>query len=292
VLRALRKLVRCVFAERRVTQVSDEYVAGDEMVKARAVGPKAEVDLHAVIAAEQRCVERSDRGNALVPEIEARSVDDRQRDALTAIRMHEQCVERRRRVTVGKRMVVPAWQMDRRADGVGERADDADPLRTRVLRQSIEPITGHLGVGMENDLVAIAVQRERTIHRSGETLRSRLRDERRATAFSKIADIVDDWRLGARIVDDDELVGHPDGGRQHAFDAPARRIEPAEYGNDHVDRGCHSRTASLRRATPSGQRSQPGSVSRYASRARVSSSAAASRWNAAWVRTSSASTRS
>src|SRR5207237_3288626 len=107
-LRALGKLVRRMFTERRVPQMSDEYVASDEMAKAGAVGAKAEIDLHTVVAAQQRRVERSNRGNALVTEIEARSVDHRQRDALTAIRMHEERVERRRRVTVGERMVVLA----------------------------------------------------------------------------------------------------------------------------------------------------------------------------------------
>ena len=91
-----------------MAEVSDEYIARDEMAEAGAVGTKAEIDLHAVVAAQQCGVERSDGGNALAPEIEAWSVNHRQRDALTAVRMHEQRVELGRRVTVGNRVVVSA----------------------------------------------------------------------------------------------------------------------------------------------------------------------------------------
>src|SRR5437763_13225799 len=98
------KFLRRALAERRMTHMSHKYVGGDQMAKACAVCAKTKIDFHPVIAAQQRGIERSDCGNALLPEIEAGTVDRRQRDALAVIRMRKERIERRRRIALRQRM--------------------------------------------------------------------------------------------------------------------------------------------------------------------------------------------
>ena len=164
-----------------------------------------------------------------------------------------------------------------RAAAIRERGDGADrALARRMLREPIEPAVGDLGIAVQNDGIAVAVQAQRPIDGGGETAARGLLQQCQQTALGQRAQTGDELGFGRRVVDDDQLEGGVRSSREHALEAPDGRLGAAVDRHDDVD-GCHDVPVMRARRRPSGQRSQPASVSRYASRCRASPSAA-SRW--------------
>ena len=163
-------------AERPVARVADEHVAGEQMPVARAARAQAEVDLDAEVAAERRAVERADRAQAIAPEVEARAGDLGHHGGRTRIRAREQRVERGHRLAGRQRIDRVRQRIRRRAHAVGERAHDTHARRGGVTGEAIEPVVGHLGIGLQHHGVAVAMQAERAVDGGGVALARRLVD--------------------------------------------------------------------------------------------------------------------
>ena len=128
--------------------------------------------------------------------------------------------------------------------------------------EPVEPVVGDLGVAVQHDDVALAVQRDRAVDRRGETLLRRLLDERDAPALRELAHVARDLRLGRRVVHDDHLGGRAVGRREQRLEAAPGRLGAAVDRHDDVDDGHQPAPVSRRRAAPSGQRAHPAGVSR------------------------------
>src|SRR5437762_10557911 len=150
-----------------VRGMKDEDIAREQMIESGAARAQTEIDLDAVIAAEGGAVERAHRRNAVAVEIQARAVHCRKELSLPSVGVREQSIERGNRVAAWQR-ISRTWQrVGRDAYCIREGTDHTHAACTGVSREAVEPIAGNDGVGLQHDLVAIAMLCERPIDGGG-----------------------------------------------------------------------------------------------------------------------------
>ena len=143
--------------------------------------------------------------------------------------------------------------------------------------KAVEPVVRDLGVRVEHDDVALAMEADAAVHRGGEALATRLLDDGHAARLRQFREEARHVRIVVAVVDHDDFVRRAHARAADAGDAAPQPFEVAVHGDDDVD-GRHDRRSARRpRTAANGYRSHPRAVSRYASRARVSPCAAASR---------------
>ena len=184
-------------AERRMAFVADVHVAGEKMAEAHAARAQAEIDLHAAIGAERLAVEGADAvahsrrryrqgpdtiGSATLCRGFARASTRSIRASACRVRQRVDGIEQG----------IPG-----RTAAIGERNDDADArLALRVPGEPVQPVVGDHRVAVQDDRVAVGVQREPAVDRGGEARARRLLDQRRAPRARELAQVADE--LGIR----------------------------------------------------------------------------------------------
>ncbi len=204
-LGAAGQFVRFARAERRVTGMTDEHIAGKDVPEPGAACAQAEIDFDAVVAAQRGRVERADHIEAVAAKVKAWPGYGRHHGRSSRIGAREQRIEhgdghsRRQRV-------VAAWnRIGRRARVVGKGADDANSPGIAARDQPVKPIVRDFGVGLQYDRVTVAMQRERAIHGGGIALMDRLLDQCRVASIRQFAQVSRELRLRRPIVDDDQF---------------------------------------------------------------------------------------
>ena len=215
------------------------------MAETGAAGAQAEVDLDAVVAAERSGVERADGAQALAAEVEARTVDGRQL---------RRC-RRGSRARTARRAYATVWPA---GSGLAARGSgyvavptllvnvpiDADVARRGVLREPVEPVVGDLGVGVQHDDVAVAMEADRR----GSPPRRSPGGRPASTTVARPA-VASSRRYRASsgsafaIVDDDEFMRRAARCAASTLSTQRReRLQVAVHGNDDVDGGHQRRS--------------------------------------------------
>ncbi len=205
------------------------------MNEARAAGAQAEIDLHAVVAAERVAVEPADRAQAVAPEVEHGPFDEGNLVGLAGVCAREQRVDRRDRLPGRKRVLRVRQGIGRDTDRVGERRNDADVAPLRMRDQPVQPVVGDFRIGLQHDHVAVAMEIEATIHRGGEAPPRGLLDHLHVMRLHEVVQRARAVGAGRAVVDDHDLVGRAHLGPAHALDAAAEELRAALEGNDDVD---------------------------------------------------------
>jgi hypothetical protein len=255
------KTRRLSLAERRVSFVSDEHVASDEVPEPGAAGSQAEVDLDAVIAAERVAVEPAHGAQAIAAEIEHRPLDERKLLRSAGVGSRELRIEQRHRLAFGQRIRSTRNRIGGDADAVRERRDDAHVARARLHHEPVQPIVGDFGIGVQHHDIAIAMEVEAAVDGGGKASPRGLLEDLNAVRLHEVVQSARAVAPGGSIVDHDDFVLREDFRPAHALDAPAQELGVVLERNDDVD--DHRRLSSRRwRSAIRGKRSQPRAVSR------------------------------
>ena len=134
---------------------------------------------------------------------------------------------------------------------VGEGADDTDATR-RVVQQTVKPVVGNLGIRLQYDDVAIAMQPDATIDRRSDALACRQANDGCTAGDFEFAQERLDRRISRGIVDQHQLIRCATLRCVHALDAAAQCREATVNRDDDIDRGHQRWSPSRRRAAANG----------------------------------------
>ena len=136
-----------------------------------------------------------------------------------------------------------------------ERRDGADMrVALRAVVEAVEPVVRDFGIAVEQDHVAVRVQRHAAIDRLDEAEIAVVAQERDTPRGGELVQVACDFQLGCRVVDDDRLECVRRPVSEQAGEAAPRRGEARMDGNDDVD---HDRVVSAAAAAGAQSRASP-----------------------------------
>src|SRR5207249_11452833 len=94
---------------------------------------------------------------------------------------------------------------------------------------------GDLGIAMQDDGIAIGMQREAAVHRRSESGVLALLEQGQSTLSGIVVQHHLEGRLAASVINDNQLVGCTLLRVQHALDAPPRQSGVSVHRNDDVN---------------------------------------------------------